>query len=62
MESVTIETMAAVEGQPGYEVVQGGVYALLDLVPCRRITADNNGPTCAFLAATVVNLSTEEIT
>lgn len=59
--SVAVDPLAPVLGQPGYVVVTGGDYELLELVPCRRMTEDSIA-TCAFLAATVVGVPTEEIT
>lgn len=50
---------AVVLANAAYEVVTSGTYGLLDFVPCRRII-DTNGPICAFLAASVLGLDTEE--
>lgn len=55
-----IEAGAIVAANPTYEVVEGGDFDPLDLVLCRR-TIDTNGPICAFLAASVLGLSFEEI-
>jgi hypothetical protein len=51
---------ALVLGHPAYRVAVGGVYAPLDLVPCRR-ESDIDGPTCAFLALTVAGLDPNEV-
>lgn len=59
-ESVNVSTGDPVAGAPTYEVVTGGTYGLLDLVPCRR-RIDTNGPICAFLCATVVGLDPSEV-
>ena len=58
--TVTIEAAADVEGQAGYTVVTGGIYELLDLVPCRR-SVEGGPASCAFLAATVVGQDIEDI-
>ena len=57
---VTIEQWQTVAGAPDYEVVQAGDYELLALVLCRR-KIDTNGPTCMFLAATVVGIDPAEV-
>jgi len=57
---VTIEQWQTVVGAPNYEVVQAGSYELLDLVLCRR-KVDTNGPTCQFLAATVIGQDPNEV-
>lgn len=48
-----IDAGTLVLDNPFYVVVVGGLYALNDLVPCRRVI-DNNGPICAFLAYSVL--------
>jgi hypothetical protein len=57
---VTVEQWQTVVGAPDYEVVQAGDYELLSLVLCRR-KIDTNGPTCQFLAATVVGIDPAEV-
>lgn len=57
---VTVEQWQTVVGAPDYEVVQAGDYELLSLVLCRR-KVDTNGPTCQFLAATVVGQDPNEV-
>jgi hypothetical protein len=47
-------------GAPPYEVAVAGTYHMLDLAPCRRVI-ETNGPTCAFLAATIVGIDPMEI-
>jgi hypothetical protein len=49
-----------VVGNPDYVVVTAGSYEPFDLVPC-RLAVDTNGPTCAFLAFTVLGLDPDEI-
>lgn len=61
MTTITVQQLDPVQGAPGYRVVQGGTYQLLELVPCRR-DIDTNGPICAFLAATVAGMDPNEVT
>ena len=56
----TVEQWQTVVGAPDYEVVQGGDYELLDLVLCRR-KVETNGPTCQFLAATIIGADPAEV-
>lgn len=49
-----------VVGNSGYVVVTSGSYEPFDFVPCRR-ASETGGPTCAFLAYTVVGLDPDEI-
>jgi hypothetical protein len=60
MDTITVEALAPVQGATGYQVVQGGTYGMLELVPCRRII-DTNGPVCAFLGATVAGIDLAEV-
>jgi hypothetical protein len=50
-----IAAQTVVAENPAYETVEAGEYALKDFVPCRRVV-DENGPICAFLAATVLGV------
>jgi len=56
----SIDRFQEVAGAPDYEVVAPGEYELLDLVLCRR-KIDTNGPTCMFLAATVLGQDPNEV-
>lgn len=58
---ISIAHLQEVAGAPQYEVVSPGEYELLDLVLCRR-KIDTNGPTCQFLAATVIGQDPSEVT
>jgi len=57
---ISIAHLQEVAGATEYEVVQAGDYEPLDLVLCRR-KVDTNGPTCQFLAATVVGQDPNEV-
>jgi hypothetical protein len=54
-----IDTGAVVAHNVDYEVVVHGEYEPAELVPCRR-RVETNGPTCAFLAASVLGIEIEE--
>lgn len=60
MDTITVDSLALVEGAPGYRVVEAGTYAMLDFVPCRR-EHDTNGPVCQFLGATVAGIDPSEV-
>ena len=55
----TIAAQTVVAENPAYETVEAGEFALIDLVPCRRVV-DANGPICAFLAASVLGVELQE--
>ena len=57
---ITIEQWQTVAGAPAYQVVQGGEYELLDLVPCRRIV-ETGVATGQFLVATIIGVDPAEV-